>query len=326
MQGGDDLDLEPDSGDDRPDRRRWEVGREHKGLSLLEFLDSVAGPVDRSRLQATARTGGLLLNGEPTSPGTTLRIGDLVELDADPARLVRPSERQVAVLHEGDGLLVADKPSGVPFSEGRRPGHSALEQLRVGRGRLRPLHKLDKETSGVVVVATDPAVEEAVTAEFQGNAARIEYLAVVRGNLHDDGGRIEVPLGKRRRSDVRLEPDPDRGDPAATDWEVVERLRGFALLRLVPREGGRSHQVRCHLAAAGFPALCDALYGEDDRLLLSQLKLDYRGKRGRPERPLLARPALHAARFTRPGLAVESPLPAELEVVLAQLRRLRPLR
>ena len=324
MQGDDELDIETE--EDAPDRRRWEVGREHKGLSLLDFLDGVAGPVDRSRLQATARKGGLLLNGAPASPGNALRVGDIVELDTDPAQLSRPPVRQVPVLHEANGLLVADKPSGVPYSEGRRPGHSALEQLRVGRGRLRPLHKLDKETSGVVVIATDAAVEQALTAEFLANEARVEYLAIVRGNLREDGGRIDVPLGKRRRSDVRLEPDPDKGDPAATDWQVVERLRGFALLRLVPREGGRSHQVRCHLAAAGFPALCDALYGEDDRLLLSQLKLDYRGKRGRPERPVLARPALHAARFVRPGLAVESPVPAELEVALAQLRRLRPLR
>ena len=86
-----------------------------------------------------------------------------------------------------------------------------------------------------------------------------------------------------------------------------------------------SSQVRAHLAAWGRPALCDQLYGEDDRLLLSQLKIDYRPKRGRPERPLLARPALHASRFVLDELVIETELPDDLEVTLAQLRRLRPL-
>jgi 23S rRNA-/tRNA-specific pseudouridylate synthase len=213
----------------------------------------------------------------------------------------------------------------VAFGEGRRGGSSALGALAEQHPGVRPVHRLDKETSGVVVAARDRAAEAGLLEDLRAGRAWVEYTAVLRGTPDEPEGRIDVPLGKRRKADVRVVPDPAHGAPCATRWRIVERLRGFCVVELVPEEGGRSHQVRAHLAALGFPALCDRLYGEDDRVLLSQLKLEYRPKRGRPERPLLARPALHAGRFVRGGLAVRAELPADLTVLLAQLRRLRPL-
>jgi len=312
---------------DEDEARRWEIGREHRGLSIHDFLDPVAGPVDRKRLFAAARAGRLRLNGQPAAPGSALRVGDVLELQADPADLGRREAAELRLLPGEEGLIVAGKPSGLPFAEGRRPGRSVVEQLRRSHPGARPVHKLDKETSGLVIAAPDAGAEAALLAELRSGQARVEYFAIVRGTQREASGVMDVPLGKRRRSDVRLEPDPERGEACATEWRVAEALRGFLVLTLVPRGGGRSHQVRAHLAALGQPALCDALYGEDDRLLLSQLKLDYRGKRGRPERPLLDRPALHAARLMRGiRVAAEAPLPDDLAVLLAQLRRLRPLR
>jgi tRNA pseudouridine32 synthase/23S rRNA pseudouridine746 synthase len=309
---------------DTDDRQLFEVGREHKGLSLFDFLDAVAGPLDRKLLLSRVREQAVLLNGVPTSMGATLRVGDLVELELPATELARPPRREISVLHESPGLLVADKPSGMPFSESRRGGESVLDRLGERWQGLRAVHRLDKETSGVVVAALGRASEAALLAALQAGQARVEYLAVVRGALPAASGRCDVPLGKARRSDVRLQPDPGHGDPCATAWRVQEELRGFTVLAVQPEGAGRSHQVRAHLAAEGYPVLCDRLYGEDDRLMLSQLKLDYRSKRGRPERPILARPALHAARFVHGDLRVESPLPEELSVLLAQLRRLRP--
>jgi 23S rRNA-/tRNA-specific pseudouridylate synthase len=303
----------------------FEVDREHKGLSLFDFLDAVAGPLDRKALVSAARARLVLLNGEPTAAGSTLREGDLVQLELPREKLRRTTVTELPVLYRDEELVVADKPPGIPFGESRRGGESTVERLASQVPGARPVHRLDKETSGVVLAGLGRAAEERLEAELRAGTAQIEYLAVARGAPPEDAGRVDVPLAKRRRSDTRLTPDPDHGDPAATRWSVLERLRGFVVLRAVPEGGGRSHQVRAHLAAAGLTVLCDALYGEDDRLLLSQLKLAYRGKRGRPERPLLARPALHAERVVRGPLLVESPLPGDLAVLLAQLRRLRRL-
>ncbi len=307
------------------DRQHYEVGREHKGLSLFEFLDAVAGPLDRKRLLACARQQALLLNGEPTVAGATLRIGDRVELALPPEEVVRHVVGPLELLHRGPQVLVADKPSGLAFGESRRGGDSAVDRLQELVPGARVVHRLDKETSGVLVAAPDRAAEEPLLAALRAGEARIEYFAVVRGTPPAPEGRCDVPLGKPRRSDVRLQPDPDHGEPCATRWRVAERLRGFTVLHAEPEGVGRSHQIRAHLAAEGLIVLCDRLYGEDDRLLLSQLKLDYRSKRGRPERPILSRPALHAHRFVHGATVVEAPLPADLVVLLAQLRRLRPL-
>ena len=325
MSAAEPDDDEPGELEPEAERRHFEVGREEKGLSVLDLLEGACGPVDRSRVAAAARAGLVLLNGEPTAAGTTLRAGDLIELKLAPAELQRHATPELAVLHEDGELVVADKPSGLSFGEARRGGQSAIGLLASRFPALRPVHRLDKETSGVVVAARGAAAEERLLGELEQGGAAVEYLAVVRGTLDEDGGLIDVPLGKRRRSDTTLEPDPTHGTPCATRWKVRERLRGFVLLDVRPLQRGRSHQVRAHLSSAGMPVLCDRLYGEDDRLLLSQLKLDYRPKRGRPERPLLARPALHAERFVRGALEVRSPLPPDLEVLLAQLRRLRPL-
>jgi 23S rRNA-/tRNA-specific pseudouridylate synthase len=302
-----------------------EVNRDRKGLSLFDFVDAEIGPLDRKALQAAAHQGRVLVNGEPAATGLTLREGDVVQLSVPREGLQRRAPRELAVLHDGGGLLVADKPAGLPFSAGRRGGTAALERLEGQVAGVRAVHRLDKETSGVLVAAVGRAAEERLLAALRAGEAQVEYVAVTRGTPREDEGRVDVPLAKRSRAGTRLEPDPAHGEPCATRWRIEERLRGFSVLRAVAEGGGRSHQVRAHLAAAGLTVLCDALYGEDDRLLLSQLKLDYRGKRGRPERPLLQRPALHAERFVHGGLAVAAPLPDDLAVLLAQLRRLRPL-
>jgi 23S rRNA pseudouridine1911/1915/1917 synthase len=317
--------LTDESGEAPDPEQLFEVDRQHKGLSLFDFLDAVAGPLDRKALMSAARERHVLLNGEPATAGSTLREGDLVQLEVARDTLRRSRPTALVLLYRDAELVVADKPSGLPFGESRRGGESAEQLLAEQVPGARVLHRLDKETSGVVPAALTAAAEARLAAAQRESRLHLEYLAVARGTPDEDEGRIDVPLARRRRADTRLEPDPAHGDPCATRWRVEERLRGFVVLRAVPEGLGRSHQVRAHLAAAGLTVLCDALYGEDDRLLLSQLKLEYRGKRGRPERPLLARPALHAERVVVGDLSVAAPLPDDLSVLLAQLRRLRRL-
>ncbi len=339
------MESDPTAGSHPAAAASFEVAREHKGLSVFDFLDAVCGPIDRKTLVSAAHRGRVRVNGEATAAGTTLSQGDSVELDDDPAQLERRRGERLSVLRRGPGLLIADKPSGLPFDAGGRGGPSALGQLSELKGdgpSPRPAHRLDKQTSGLVIAALGREPLERLTAALVSGAAQIEYVAIVRGKLPAESGVVDVPLGrKNRRATVGLFPDQDHGDPATTTWTVEEQWRGYCRLRLVPEGGGRSHQVRGHLSALGHPALCDRLYGEDDRLLLSRLKIDYRSKRGRPERPILQRPAVHAERLSLPSelagellgadapdqepVEVVAPLPQDLEVLLSQLRRLFPL-
>ena len=132
--------------------QHYEISREHKGLSLFDFLDAVAGPVDRKRVSSAARDKRLRLNGEPVSPGATLRVGDLVELGVPVETLARTQPPLVGILHVDDTLVVADKPSGIAFAEGRRGGVAATRALADRYPGTRPVHRLDKQTSGLLVM------------------------------------------------------------------------------------------------------------------------------------------------------------------------------
>lgn len=320
-------DLAHDDDDPLPPLAQQEIGREYHGASLLDALDALWGPVDRHRVHHAARNRQLHLNGEPAGPSITLRNGDLIELYLEPAELSRQVDTRIPWLHREDHFGVAAKPTGLPFDASRgRSGHSTIEHLQAGSpsgARPRPLHRLDKETSGVVVVAFDNKTERELAAALADGTAWIEYMVVLRWPPAEDEGCIDLPLAHGRRSDQGLHADPEHGRQARTHWKVAERWGSFALMRVRP-EAGRSHQVRAHLAAFGHPILGDARYGEDGVIMLSQLKLDYRPKRRKPERPLLERPALHAERFVHEGLGLDlrAPVPHDLEVLIRQLKRL----
>lgn len=308
---------------------RDEIRPSHKGLTVFQYLDGLVGQADKRRVRAACRNVDVLVNGEPVAPTHSLRTADVVELKIEPSELRRARTLDVDLLAHAGGWAVGAKPAGLPFDASRRGGPCAVDALRAtlaerveGDPRPRTAHRLDKDTSGVVVVTLDRQTAADLSDAFAAGRARVVYRGLVRGGPDDDEGVIDVALGKRKKADTKMVPMPERGQPATTRWRVIERLRGFTLLELVPL-GGRSHQVRAHCAALGWPILCDALYREDELLLLSRLKLDYRPKRGRVERPILARPALHAARFEWDDHVVEAPWPDDLEVAMAQLRRLR---
>ncbi len=308
---------------------RDEIRPSHKGLSVFHYLDGLVGGADRQLVRRACRDGLICVHGEQVPPTHTLRSGDVITMRIEPGALRRAPSLAVRLLRQEDDWAVGSKPAGLPYDASRRGGPCAIEAVRAliaenvaGDPRPRPVHRLDKDTSGVVVVTLNRATDERFTEAMTSDRAHVVYWGLVRGDVREDEGVIDVALGKRRKADVRMIPMPERGTPALTRWRVLERLRGFTVLELTPR-AGRSHQVRAHCAALGMPIVCDALYREEETLLLSRLKLDYRPKRGRAERPILARPALHAARFEFDDILVEAELPEDLEVAMTQLRRLR---
>ena len=201
-----------------------------------------------------------------------------------------------------------------------RPAHSPVGEP------LRLVHRIDRDTSGVLLLARTSDSQRALTRQFMDRTVAKTYLAIVRGSPADSAGRIDAPVGEMRGNLVRVCVNPRRGKPAVTDWEVLERFVGYTLLRCRPLTG-RQHQIRLHMQIAGMPLAVDDLYGGSSGILLSSFKHDYKLGRGREERPLIARLTLHAEsiEFDHPSqgkrMRFEAPLPKDFRATLNQLRK-----
>jgi 23S rRNA pseudouridine1911/1915/1917 synthase len=258
-----------------------------------------------------------------------------------------PQDIPLAILHEDDAIIIVDKPAGMIVHPAR--GHwegtlaSALAHhfgaLSGRGGPTRPgiVHRLDRDTSGVIVVAKNDQVHDAIAAQFKARQVEKEYLAIVAGVPDRDRDVIDEPIGDhpthREKKAIRREDANARA--AVTGYEVIERFAGYALLRVRPRTG-RTHQIRIHLAHGGYPVLCDRLYG--GRSQISESELMPRDKTaetlaaGKLKQPLLERQALHAHRLTlaHPAsgerMSFEAAPPADMLRTLEALRRWRSVR
>ena len=240
----------------------------------------------------------------------------------------------LTVLWSADGMVAVFKPAGLATIPGRGETDSVLEALARQLGlpstgdadpRVRVVHRLDKETSGVLLFALNRAAQQHLSHQFQNNTIAKEYLALVRGRPGDTSGVIDAPLAPHPTSPRRMAVVKRGGRPARTEWRVEETFRGFALLRCFPKTG-KTHQIRVHLLHIGLPLAIDPLYGSREPIFLSDFKRGYRPTRGGDERPLIDRLTLHAERlaFVAPdGTPTEiiAPLPKDFRAVLNQLRR-----
>jgi 23S rRNA pseudouridine1911/1915/1917 synthase len=252
-----------------------------------------------------------------------VQAGD--ELEATPpepvASPLTPEAIPLAVLYEDADVIVIDKPAGQVVHPG--PGHAGgtlvnallhhCGNLAEVGGVLRPgiVHRLDRGTSGVLVVAKCDSAHTSLAQQFHDHSIEREYRALVRGLPGSDAGRVDRPIGRHPRDRKRMSVRSRRGREAHTAWRVLGRFPSSdcSWLSILP-ETGRTHQIRVHLASAGLPIIGDPVYGRAKRML-----------------PGLERPALHAQvlgfRHPRSGerLRFEAPLPADLEELLADLRR-----
>lgn len=335
----DDADADDDA-DEREDEGEsglvLEVGAVDAGSTVLAFLSDRLPDVPTSALKHLVQDGGVALNGGRCGAGQTLDPGDRLTLDPDDLERIEPARLEgFAVLYEDAEVLACMKPPGVAVEaergEDARPFRAAiLHHLLGGRSsfdaevpRPRVVHRLDKDTTGVVLVAKSKQALSDLTRQLEAREVQKDYLALVLGAVHRDAGEVDAPL-----------PDPAaprRGGArplveARTAWEVVERFHTHTLLRCHPVTG-RQHQIRQHLAGLGHPLAVDPQYGGGERLLLSKVKRGYRPKGKGDERPLLARLSLHAERITFRSPAsgervvVEAPVPDDLAVALRQLRK-----
>lgn len=241
---------------------------------------------------------------------------------------IRRVSREIEVLLEDDDLLVVNKPAGVLTVPGRQGGESIREVLARQTGKaqsFRIVHRLDRETSGVLVLARHVDAQRGLSEQWLEREVAKQYLAIVRGSPLDDSGHIHAAIGEHPRTAGKMVIS-DQGKSAETRWRVVERLGLASLLRCWLLTG-RQHQIRVHMQLIGLPLLVDPLYTGKDAFYLSEAKADYHASRRHEERPLIARLTLHAEAITfrhpRDGreMHIEAPLPKDLRAVLTQLRK-----
>jgi 23S rRNA pseudouridine1911/1915/1917 synthase len=300
---------------------RWfVVPEEAAGKRVDAWLAGCDGAPTRSQIKAAAEAGRLLVDGLPQRVSLRLRGGEQVELrtaGVDPAGpVLRGEPIDLTVLHEDDALLAIDKPVGMVVhpAVGNRSGtlvHALLHRYPEAEwpgseGRAGIVHRLDKDTSGVILVARTVRAHEQLSRQFRERGVRKVYLAVVRGVVRGPG-RIEAAIGRHPTDRKRMSVVARHARAAVSDYRPLEHLGAFTLLEVRPLTG-RTHQIRVHLASAGWPIVGDKVYG---------------GK----ESTGFGRQALHAAsiEFVHPDtswpMRCEAPVPQDMQALLASMRR-----
>jgi 23S rRNA pseudouridine1911/1915/1917 synthase len=285
------------------------VPAEAAGQRLDGFLAAREEIGSRARAERMIEGGGVLVDGEPRPKSFRLAAGAEIRYP-EPEQTqteLEPVDLDLAVLHRDEHLLVVDKPAGllvhpVPGYRGPTLVQGLLEE--VGGEGIRPgiVHRLDRDTSGLLVVARDDRTLARLQSALRRRKIHRSYVALVRGRPPSRRGTIEAPIGRDRRDPTRVSLDSDVARPAVTHFAIAEPLSGRTLLD-VELETRRTHQIRVHLAAVGHPVVGDPVYGHG-----RELGLD--------------RQFLHAARlrFTHPwseqDVDVRSPLPADLAMAL----------
>jgi 23S rRNA pseudouridine1911/1915/1917 synthase len=314
---------------------RLSVARPSIGERLDRFLAQAQTDLSRSRLQSLIRDGQVRVNGVPGKAALRLREGDRIEVelpDARPDSPLDPEPLELAVIFEDDDLMVIDKPAGLVVHPGAGVAHGTLvhgllhhvPSIRGVGGARRPgiVHRLDKDTSGLMVVAKTDRAHRALVEALRKRAVTRVYRALVWGDPRQAQGEIDAPIGRDPRHRKRMAVVARGGRQARSHWSVITRFGPVTLIE-VRLETGRTHQIRVHLAHLRHPVVGDPVYGGSPKNLLS-LRV---GQRSLASDLLAALPrqALHAAElaFAHPVTGeprrFTSPLPADFARALARL-------
>lgn len=310
------------------------VQEDQTGQRLDTFLAASLRDFSRTQLRRAITSSGVTVDGKRTKVAYRLQAGQRVEvmLPEPPPAGPQPEDIPLEVLYQDDCLVAVNKPAGMVVHPAK--GHWAgtlvaalafhFDQLSTASGPLRPgiIHRLDRETSGVIVVAKTERAHHAVALQFEARSVEKEYFAIVQGVLDRDRDIISQPIGvhPHQRAKMAIRARHLTSRDAVTSYEVSERFGRFTAVRIMPRTG-RTHQIRVHMAHIGSPILCDRLYAGHSRITRGEI----RGQ-GKDELVLLQRVALHARRLkiTHPltGKTIEfsAPIPPDIAAVLAELR------
>jgi 23S rRNA pseudouridine1911/1915/1917 synthase len=294
------------------------------GWRLDHFLKRRIGRLSRTRIQSIIREQIFFSDGRAARPAASVRAGETILLRR-PAPIEPEVPRHFEILHEDESVLVIDKPAGLPMHTTAKFWRNTLTALlreRYPEEQMEVAHRIDRETSGVLLIARGREVASFLTRAFARRDVDKTYLAIVKGHPPDDG-RIDRPIKLLDTpSHVMMGPAAD-GLPAVTRYRVLRRFAAHALCEASP-ETGRQHQIRVHFQSIGHPIVGDKLYGAGEKLFMRACDEGVTAEL-LPLFDDLPRHALHAHRLTFPHpatrnpMTVESPLPADLTDYIARL-------
>ncbi|HXJ11558.1 MAG TPA: RluA family pseudouridine synthase [Candidatus Limnocylindrales bacterium] len=305
------------------------VPPEEAGLRLDRFVSSHSAELSRTRVQELIAAGLVLLNGKLAKDSHKVRAADVVEVTPTPRPAMKAEAEQIPldILYEDEDLIAVNKAAGMTVHAGAGNSRGTLVNALLGRGQtlsqggdpLRPgiVHRIDKETSGILLVAKNDFAHAKLAESFRERTIQKTYIALVQGLLAEERGRIELPIARdpvrRNRMTAKRAASLPNARAARTDWRVLARIDAATLVE-VQLHTGRTHQIRVHFSALRHPVVGDTLYGASGQLRVRDSSL-----------PALGRNFLHAARlvFQQPRtsrtIQLTAPLPAELHTYLGKV-------
>lgn len=324
-----------------------------KGKRLDLYLAEQLPELSRSRIQQLLASEKILVSGglagKDTKPGYKLRGGEAIRVEDTAAASLHAFAEDIPleILYEDDDMVAVHKHSGMVVHSGAGVKSGTLvnallshfQSLSKVSGELRPgiVHRLDRETSGVLLVAKNDAAHRGLAVQFAERSLEKTYVALVHGVIKEDVGVIRATIRRDPVRRVRMIARPDGGREAESRWQVLRRYKGFTLVQ-VRIITGRTHQVRVHMASIGYPVVGDKLYGAPGKLQVTLFSPESSGatfakgpKRSAPNQHIdeyeatLARNFLHAARIclkhprTGVSMDIRAPLPADLDAFLKRL-------
>ncbi len=307
------------------------VDKAGEGIRLDRFLSEVFKDLSRSQIQFHIRNADVRVNEVPSKPSYHLRIGDHISASIPPreSKTLEPEAVEFGVVYEDESIIVVDKPPGLVVHPA--PGHSTgtlvhgllghSGGLSSAGGSLRPgiVHRLDKDTSGLMVIARNDTVHARLVEGFKRGRVKKVYVCLVHGRMKEQEGTIELPVARHRTRRKEMSVCLDRGKHALTFWKKVREFKcGFSLLS-VTLGTGRTHQIRVHLSHMGHPVVGDPVYGHGQKRLRRDphyLKGGFRTIK----RQMLHASALGLCHPARNGyMHFEAPLPEDFRLVLEEL-------
>lgn len=311
------------------------VGNSIKERRLDKYLHGRFSNHSRRFIQEAIKQGAVTVNGQVGKPSLKLSPGDEIRLTLPepPSKEIVPEEIPLEILYEDSDLIIINKQPGVIVHPARGNTHGTLvnalafysDQLSSGLGEFRPgiVHRLDRDTTGVMVVTKNDGAQWKIAKQFELRQVKKTYLAIVHGTPELNADRIKVPLGVHPQIREKYAIRPEIGKEAITFYEVLESFRGFSLLKLTPKTG-RTHQIRVHLSYIKHPIVADDMY--EGKLVYPWQLAD---SEPAVEEPIINRVALHASilEFRHPTtekiVKFEAPLPKDMQNLLDALRKHR---
>jgi 23S rRNA pseudouridine1911/1915/1917 synthase len=312
-----------------PEHLKIAVELDDAGLRLDRVVANHCPQLSRTRVQELIAGGLVLLNGKSTKDSHKVHAGDAIEVVPEPRPALRAEAESIPLdtLYEDEDVIAINKPAGMTVHAGAGNSHGTLVNALLGRGQslsqtgdpLRPgiVHRLDKETSGILLVAKNDFAHARLAEAFRQRSVQKIYVALVQGVLKEERGRIELAIARdpnrRTRMTAKRAALLHNAREARTDWQVLARIDSTTLVE-VQLHTGRTHQIRVHFSALRHPVVGDTLYGAAGQLHI-----------GRTTLPILGRNFLHAAKiaFAQPRtgqpIQLTAPLPPELRAYLQKL-------